>query len=81
MKKRLLENGKRGGKRANAGRKLADPGGSPAVRVSVSMPAALSTRLDSAAEQTGQSRSAIVVAGLRQILSQTPDRLREQIGG
>jgi hypothetical protein len=32
-------------------------------------------------KRPSKSRSAIVVAGLRQILSQTPDRLREQIGG
>jgi metal-responsive CopG/Arc/MetJ family transcriptional regulator len=55
--------------------------GQACVQVSVSMPPELEKRLDCASEQTGQSRSAIVVAGLRAILSQTPDRLREQIGG
>ena len=80
MKKTLQENGKRGGKRANAGRKLASPDGLPAVRVSVSMPAALSARLDHAAAQTGIGRSAIVVAAVESILSQSPDRLREQCG-
>jgi metal-responsive CopG/Arc/MetJ family transcriptional regulator len=53
----------------------------PCVQVSVSMPPALEKRLSDVADQTGQSRSAIVVAGLRAILSQSPDRLREQIGG
>lgn len=48
--------------------------------VGISMPAGLIDRLDVAADQTGQSRSAIVVAGLRAILAQTPDRLREQCG-
>ena len=71
MKKTLPENGKRGGKRANAGRKLASPDGLPAVRVSVSMPAALLSRLDRAAAQIGRKsggRSAIVVAAVESIL-------------
>ena len=49
--------------------------------VGISMPAGLIDRLAAAAEQTGHSQLAIVVAGLRSILSQSPDRLREQCGG
>jgi hypothetical protein len=49
--------------------------------LSVSVPAELIDRLELAANQVGIGRSAIVVAGLRQILAQTPDRLMEQIGG
>jgi hypothetical protein len=48
--------------------------------LSVSVPAELIDRLELAANQVGIGRSAIVVAGLRAILSQTPDRLKEQIG-
>ena len=84
MKNKSAENGKHGGKRVNSGRKVASPDGLPAVRVSVSLPAALSARLDSAAEQIGRKsggRSAIVAAGLRSILSQSPDRLRDAVAG
>lgn len=49
--------------------------------VGISMPAGLADRLADAAKQADISRSAIVVAGLREILSQSPDRLREQCGG
>ena len=79
MKKKSAENGNRGGKRDGAGRKPADPDAGPAVRVSVSMPARLSARLDSAVGQTGASRSSIVAAALAQILAQSPDRLRDAV--
>jgi metal-responsive CopG/Arc/MetJ family transcriptional regulator len=75
---------KQGGKRNGAGRPLANPEQGKAVRVAVTMPPELFQRLDVAAKQIGRKaggRSAIVVAGLRAILSQTPDRLMEQIGG
>ena len=49
--------------------------------VGISMPAGLIDQLAAAAEQTGHSQSAIVVAGLRSILSQTPDRLRDAVAG
>ena len=49
--------------------------------VGISMPAGLIDRLAAASEQTGHSQSAIVVAGLRAILSQTPDRLRDAVAG
>ena len=55
--------------------------GEPCVQVSVSMPPTLEKQLSAAADQTGQSRSAIVVAGLRSILSQSPDRLRDAVAG
>lgn len=71
---------KRGGKRNGAGRPMAYPGDGRAVRVSFSAPPGLAARLDTAADQIGKSRSAIVVAGLEQILSQSPDRLAAQIG-
>lgn len=48
--------------------------------VGVSMPGGLYDRLAIAARQTKQSRSAIVVAAVEAILSQSPDRLREQCG-
>jgi hypothetical protein len=51
------------------------------ARMTFSIPSDLRDRLVRASKQTGLSVSAIVVAGLRAILSQTPDRLREQIGG
>ena len=78
MKKKSAEIGNRGGKRDGAGRKQSNPGG-PAVRVSVSMPAMTSARLDYTVGQTGISRSAIVVAALEEILSQSPDRLRDAV--
>ena len=80
MKKKSAENGKRGGKRDGAGRKQSHPGG-PAVRVSVSMPAMVSARLDHAAQQIGVGRSAIVVAAVESILAQSPDRLRDAVAG
>ena len=72
-----------GGKRDGAGRPLANPEQGPAVRVSVTMPPALARRLDAAARQIGRKhggRSAIVVAAVESILSQSPDRLAAQIG-
>ena len=63
------------------GRKPAYPGEGMAVRLSFSAPATLVDRLQVAAEQTGHSQSAIVVAGLRAILSQSPDRLRDAVAG
>ena len=63
------------------GRKPAYPGEGLAVRLSFSAPATLVDRLAAAAEQTGHSQSAIVVAGLRSILSQSPDRLRDAVAG
>jgi len=48
--------------------------------LSVSVPAELISRLESAADQVGIGRSAIVVAGLRQILAQSPDRLAADCG-
>ena len=47
--------------------------------VGISMPAGLAERLESAADQINVSRSAIVVAAVEQILSQSPDRLAAQI--
>lgn len=67
--------------KAKLGRKPSYPGEGLAVRLSFSAPETLVKRLSAASEQVGQSQSAIVVAGLRAILSQTPDRLREQCGG
>ena len=49
--------------------------------VGISMPSGLIARLASAAEQTGHSQSAIVVAGLRTILSQSTERLRDAVAG
>ena len=49
--------------------------------LSVSVPAELIDRLELAADQVGIGRSAIVVAGLRSILSQSPDRLRDALAG
>ena len=49
--------------------------------LSVSVPAELIDRLESAADQVGIGRSAIVVAGLRSILAQSPDRLRDAVAG
>lgn len=66
-----------GGKRPGSGRKPAYPGEGLAVRRSFSAPAALASRLTVAAEQVGCSESTIVVAGLRQILDQSPDRLQD----
>ena len=82
MKKKSTENRKHGGKRKGAGRKLANPGDGPAVRVSVSMPAALSARLDCAARQIGRvsgGRSAIVVAAVEAILSHPSNQLAVQV--
>jgi hypothetical protein len=63
------------------GRKPAYPGEGRAVRSAFSAPESLIRRLETAAEQTGMSQSAIVVAGLRSILSQSPDRLRDAVAG
>ena len=63
------------------GRKPAYPGEGLAVRLSFSAPATLVDRLAVASEQTGHSQSAIVVAGLRSILSQSPDRLQDAVAG
>ena len=49
--------------------------------IGISMPAGLCDRLATAAKQVDTSRSAIVVAAVEAILSQSPDRLREQCGG
>ena len=49
--------------------------------VGVSMPAGLYDRRAIAAQQTKQSRSAIVVAAVESILSQSPDRLRDALAG
>lgn len=68
---------KRGGKRTGAGR----PSEGKTARMSFSCQPALEKRLSAAAKQTGLSRSAIVVAAVESILSQSPDRLREQCGG
>ena len=45
------------------------------------LPPSMLDRLAAAADQTGHSQSAIVVAGLRQILAQSPDRLRDAVDG
>ena len=46
---------------------------------SIGAPDGLWERLDTAAEQTGLSRSEIVCAGLERILDQSPDRLRREV--
>ena len=63
------------------GRKPAYPGEGLAVRLSFSAPQTIANRQAAAADQTGHSQSAIVVAGLRSILSQSPDRLRDAVAG
>ena len=45
------------------------------------LPPSIIKRLAVAAEQADVSQSAIVVAGLRSILSQPPDRLRDAVAG
>jgi hypothetical protein len=67
-------------RKVKRGRPVSYPGEGRAVRLSFSAPESLANRLSAASEQVGQSQSAIVVAGLRAILSQTPDRLAEQCG-
>ena len=67
----------RGGKRNGAGR----PSEGKTARVSFSCLPDLASQLDSAAKQTKLSKSAIVVAGLRAILSQSPDRLKDAVAG
>ncbi len=61
------------------GRPAAYPGEGRAVRLSFSAPESLAKRLGVAADQLGLTQSAVVVAGLRSILSQTPDRLAAQV--
>jgi len=72
---------KQGGNRSGAGRPMAYPGEGRSVRLSFSAPETLVKRLGMAAEQVGQSQSAIVVAGLRAILSQSTDRLADTLRG
>ena len=43
------------------------------------LPPSLIKRLSAAAKQSGASQSSIVVAGLREILAQSPDRLRDAV--
>ena len=43
------------------------------------LPPSMLAQLAAAARQTKRSQSAIVVAGLRQILAQTPDRLKDAV--
>jgi hypothetical protein len=61
------------------GRPASYPGEGRAVRLSFSAPESIAERLTAAVEQIGVSQSAIVLAGLRQILSQSPDRLRDAV--
>jgi hypothetical protein len=63
---------------SNCGRPIKYPG-ERCIRKSFSVPARLRESLLRVSKDTGISVSDIVVAGLRSILSQTPDRLREQI--
>jgi hypothetical protein len=70
---------KHGGKRQAAGRKPAYPGEGPAIRLSFSAPQSVVKRLGVAAEQLDVSQSAIVLAGLRAILSQSTDRLQDAV--
>ena len=63
---------KHGGKRGGSGRKPAYPGEGRAVRRSFSLPESVLTRLSVAADSTGVSQSAIVLAGLRAVLDRRP---------
>jgi hypothetical protein len=63
------------------GRKPAYPGDGPAERVSFSLPPSLCRRIETAADQIDVTRSAIVVAAVETILSQSPDRLRDAVAG
>ena len=68
-------------KKPGAGRPESYPGEGLAVRRSYSAPVQLANRLRVAAEQVGVTESAIVVAGLRSILSQSTDRLADAVRG
>ena len=56
-----------GGKRAGAGRKLANPEG-PTVTIAASVPSALVDQLDEHAVQRGWSRSEAVTRAIRALL-------------
>jgi hypothetical protein len=59
---------KRGGKRAGAGRKVANPVEGRTIPIAASVPGSLVKRLDSLASQKGWNRSETIVEAIRGLL-------------